>query len=133
MLLVALPLIFFANMKKSNMCPHKDSDITFHPVRHFGSHSCSAPLYRKLSVTLIILLMSLSHAQSQHSVTRTKNPYPVPTPHQSSTRNSTHNSAGSRTRPANAGTRTPRGLTSHTQGSSTKHCGLQHSLLVFSH
>ena len=45
--------------------------------------------------------MSLSHALSQHSVTRTKNFHPAPCPR-------THNSAGSRTRPANADTRNRR-------------------------
>jgi len=41
---------------------------------------CSA-LYHKLSVAWIFLLMSLSHALRQHSVTRTKNFLPTPAPH----------------------------------------------------
>jgi len=51
------------------MCgAHGDSDMSFGPVGHFGWHSCSASLYHKL-----FLPMSLSHALSQHSVTRTTN------------------------------------------------------------
>ena len=56
------------------MCDrHEDSDIIFAPVRHLVWQSLSTPLCHKLSVALIFLLMSLSHALSQHSVTRTKN------------------------------------------------------------
>ena len=99
------------------MRPHKDSDIRFRPVRRFGLHICSAPLRRKLSVTLIILLMSLSHAQSQHSVTRTKkslsraNPAPKFNPQQHASL------CGFPHPPANAGTRNPRRLNSPAQDS----------------
>ena len=51
----------------------KVSHSMFGPVRHLSSQSFSTPLYHKLSVALLFLLMSLSHALSQHSVTRTKN------------------------------------------------------------
>jgi len=52
-----------------SMCgPYEDTDIIFGPVRHFGWHSCSTPSYHKH-----ILLVSLSHSLSQHSVARTKN------------------------------------------------------------
>jgi len=54
------------------------------------------------------LLTSLSHAFSEHSVTRTKHFLSRARP---------RNSAGSRNRPANAGTRNPRGLTSPAQDS----------------
>jgi len=65
---------------------HGDSDIIFGPARHFSFQSFSTPLYHKLSVTLIFSLMSLSHALSQHSVTRTKSFLSSPCPAPSSTR-----------------------------------------------
>lgn len=61
---------------------HEDTDIIYGSVRHFGWHSCSTPLYHKLSTALIFLHTSLSHALIQHSVTRTKNflPHALPAP-----------------------------------------------------
>jgi len=41
-----------------------------------------APLYRKFSVPLTFLLISLSHALGQHSVTRTKISYSATVPYQ---------------------------------------------------
>jgi len=75
----------------------------FWPSKAFRWHSCSTPLYHKLSVALTFLLMSLSHALSQHSVTRTKNFLSRARPAPSSTRTRTHISAGSHTHPANVG------------------------------
>ena len=81
----------------------------------------------------VFRLLSLlsSRALAQHSVTRTKNfstrARPAPAPAQSttrtrlaasSTRSRTQGSAGSRTRPAYAGTQNPRGLTHPAQDSS---------------
>jgi len=64
--------------------------------------------------------MSLFLALSQRSVTHTKDflyrAYPAP----SSTCARTHNSAGSRTRPANAGTRNPHELTTTTTTTTTR-------------
>jgi len=64
-----------------------------------------------------------SCALAQHSVTRTKNfsnrARPAPAP--STTRTRTQSSAGSRTRPANAGTRNPHGLTRSVQDSRSYH------------
>jgi len=56
-----------------------------------------------LCVALLFLHMSISHALSKHSVTRTNNFLSRARPAPNSTR--TRNSAGFRTRPANASTR----------------------------
>jgi len=52
--------------------PHEDSGIIFGPNSISVSIASLHPLYHNL-VELIFLLISLSHALSQHSVTCTKN------------------------------------------------------------
>ena len=100
------------------MCgPHEDTDTIFGPVRLFGWHDCSTPSYHKLNVALNFLLMSLARALSQDSVTRTKNFFSHALP-------ARYNSAGYRTRRANADTSNPRRLTRPVQDSSAwrNHC-----------
>ena len=78
------------------------------------TENVSTLLYHQHSVALNFLLMSLSHAFGQHSVTRTKDVL-------SRVRSARiDSSAGRRTRPENTSTSNPCGLTSPTQDSSAQ-------------
>jgi len=86
-----------------SMCdPHEGCD-NFCPIVHCSCQSFSTSLYHNLSVALIFLLRSLSHALSQYSITCTKRF--LACTHLAPRSTGTHNSAGSRNCLANAGSR----------------------------
>jgi len=85
---------------KHSMCgPHQDSDIICGSVRYFGWHSCSPPFHHKLSVALFFTHVTFTCIESTFRYPHKQFLIPRPPP---------QSSAGSRTLPANAGTRNPR-------------------------